>query len=103
MSAPDYYLTDSIVIEYHGGGEIVNRMRVDRSRHPRWATSRGPGQSLKDWIEENEELQTRIVYEEGNWNVRPWEAEFYTTELADLNLTLECVFKISRVVSYKIK
>jgi hypothetical protein len=103
MTMPDYYLTDTILVEYHGGGEIVNHMRIYRSKHPRWSPPEVPDHMLKDWIEDNEELQTRIVFEDGHWNVSSWEEEFYIAELAELNIIIDCVLKISRVVSYTIR
>ena len=103
MSSPDYYLTDSILVEYDGGGEIVNRMRIDRSKAPRWVGKLAHGQSVIQWIEDNEELVTRVVYEGGIWNVKTWESVFYTEELAELNIPIASVIKISRAISYKIK
>jgi len=103
MSSPDYYLVDTILVEYDGGGEIVNRMRIDRSKAPRWVSKLSPGQSVKDWIERNEELMTRVVYEDGRWNVKTWESVFYTEELAELNIPIETVLKISRLITYKLK
>ncbi len=105
MSAPDYYLTDTVLIEYDGGGEIINRMRIRRSKQARMVPTgkRFTGQALKNWIEDNEELQSRIVYEEGRWNVRPWEVEFYTAELAELNIKIDCVLSIRRETSYLIR
>ena len=97
MSSPDYYLVDTILVEYDGGGEIVNRMRIDRSKAPRWVGKLTPAQSVRGWIEENEELMTRIVYEDGRWNVKTWESVFYTEELAELNIAIGSVLKISRM------
>ena len=105
MSAPDYYLTDTVVINYDGGGEIINRMRICRSKQARWIPTglRLAGKALKNWIENNEELQTRIVYEEDRWNVRPWEVEFYTAELAERNIKMDTVLSIRRETSFLIQ
>lgn len=103
MSCPDYYLTDSILVEYDGGGEITHTLRIDRSKHPRWVGKLAQGQTLKDWIEANEELLTRIVFEDGKWNVHTWESVFYTEELAELNISMPSVISIKRALSYKIK
>ncbi len=58
------------------------------------------GQTAEQWIEENEELSTRIIYEDGVWNVKEWESAYYISEIAEYNIQIHNVESIKRVVSF---
>lgn len=98
----DYYLTDSVFIEYDTGGEITATLRIDRSKVPRWVRELAPGQTVVEWIEEHEDLITRIIYEGGAWTVKSWEQLYYTEEISDLKIDFSSVLNIKRSVWYKV-
>jgi hypothetical protein len=99
----DYYITESVFVEYDNGGEVLMTLRIDRSKLPRWIGKLQEGQSVDEWIEENEELLTRIVYEEGVWTVKAWEQLYYTEELADMKIDFSRVVSIKRGVGYRLR
>ena len=101
MSKVDYYLVDRIRFVYNTGSESNDELRIVRSKHPR---SLGvlSGQSVQAWIEENEELQTRVIYEAGVWNVKKWETIYYIDEAAAFGLRMEDVLRITRNMEYEI-
>lgn len=99
----DYYLTDSVFVEYFNDGMVLQTLRIDRSKMPRWVGELNEGQSMVEWIEENEELVTRIVYETGVWTVKSWEQLYYTEELEDLKVDIRRVVTIKRGVGYRIR
>jgi hypothetical protein len=101
MNSCDYYLLESVDIVYDGGGETVSSLRIHRSKQPRWFPEefKSSGMTREAWVEENEELMTRVIYEKGEWNVPDWQTEYYKEELEDLKVALSEVLTIKRVVS----
>ena len=97
----DYYLLELIEVRYDGGGEAPAILRIRRSKTPRWfaADFMSSGLTRQQWVEENEDLVTRVVYEEGHWNVPDWENSFYVEELAELNVTIDSIQSIKRVMT----
>lgn len=103
MNCKEYNLVDFILVDYVSDGESVNQLRILRSRVSRPVGMRSVGVSVIEWINENEELSSRIVFQDGVWNVKAWESALYTSELVDYGIEMGAVLKISRVVNYELK
>jgi hypothetical protein len=100
MNSCDYFITDTIVVDYDGGSEALSQIRIQRSRIPRWAKDMKKGQSVASWVEENEDLMNRVVYEDGVWHVKTFETILYIEELGDFNIAMSSVVKITRSKGY---
>ena len=103
VASCDYYLLELIEVRYDGGGEAPVVLRIHRSKTPRWFSAgfKSSGLTRNQWIEENEELITRVVYEEGKWYVGYWQNSFYIEELADLDIMIDTVQSIKRIITYR--
>lgn len=101
MSSCDYYLVEKIVVRYDDDGEALSTLSICRSKTPRWfsAEFKSSGMTRRQWTEENEDLVTRVVYEDGYWNVSDWETSFYIEELAELNVAINSVQSIKRIMT----
>jgi hypothetical protein len=101
MNSCDYYLMEMIVVRYDDNGETLSTLCIRRSKTPRWFSTefKSSGMTRQQWVEENEDLVTRVVYEEGHWNVSDWENSFYVEELAELNVAIDSVQSIKRVMT----
>jgi hypothetical protein len=102
MSKVDYYIVDRICIVYNTGSEANGELRINRSKHPRSLGKLQSGVSVQEWIEENEELQTRIIYDAGQWNVKKWETIYYIDEAITFGLRMEDILRITRSIEYEI-
>jgi len=102
MNNSDYYLIDSVVVRYASGSETLNSLNIIRSKNPRRIGKLESGQTVEDWINENEELSERIIYESGVWNVKEWESAFYISEIADYGIDVNDIESVKRVVHYMI-
>jgi hypothetical protein len=100
MSDPDYYLVDCIFVCYNPGCEVSDVLKITRSKQPRKVGPLAPGQTKAAWIDENEDIVTRVIYEGGIWNVKDWESALYISEIADYNLSIDTVISIKRIMSY---
>jgi hypothetical protein len=100
MSEFDYYIVDCIYVYYNMGAEASDVLKILRSKQPRKCGPCAPGQTKAVWIDENEELMTRIVYDGSVWNVKDWEAALYISEIADYNIGIESVLSIKRIISF---
>jgi hypothetical protein len=99
----DYYITDSVFIEYVGESECVNNLRIDRSKKPRWLGELPAGLSTQTWIEKNEDLSQVTVYENGSWNISEKETTYYIEELEEIKVNINNVVKIKRGYGYRIR
>ena len=102
MNFIEYNLVDFILVDYVSAGESINQLRILRSRSPRRVGARRSGQSVIEWINENEDLCSRIVFQDEIWNVKEWESTLYTSEISDYGVKMEDVVKISRVINYEL-
>ncbi len=102
MNSYEYYIIDYVLVDYVGDGEGVNELRILRSRRPQHVRLDG-NVSFAAWIQENEELCERVVYSDGIWNAKKWEADYYIDELTDYRIAIDNVVKITRVIDYEMK
>ena len=79
----DYYIVDQIVYAFKDG----RRIRLDRSKMPRWFSGPIP-EDMARAIEETEDLATHVLFEDGTWNVSGWECAMYREEFDDLRCGL---------------
>lgn len=100
MSEFDYYIIDVIYVYYNSGTEDSDILKILRSKQPRKVGALRHGQSKAQWIDENEELMTRLIYDDGIWNVKDWESALYISELSEYNISIDTVLCIKRISSY---
>ena len=100
MSEFDYYFVDVIYVYYNVGAEDSDILKILRSKQPRKVGTLRNGQTKAQWIDENEELITRVIYDGGIWNVKEWESALYISEIAEYNINIDTVFSIKRISSY---
>ena len=103
MGAIHYNLIEFVLVKYVDDGESINELRILRSRTPKVIGERPADVSVKDWIHENEELATRVVFQDGIWNVLAWESSLYISEIAEYDIDMTNVMKIMRVTAYELK
>ena len=100
----DYYIVDQIVYTLSNGRCV----KVDRSRIPRWFSSLPPqtaGMTQEQRIEEEEDLVTRVLFENGSFHISEWESNLYRSEFDTLTtgLSFTDVSKITREIVYRIR
>lgn len=100
MNKVDYYLLDYVFVYYNMGSEHSDVLKILRSKQARKVGALNPGQTKTQWIDENEELMTRIVYDGGIWNVKEWESVLYISEIEEYNISIDNVLSIKRVASF---
>jgi hypothetical protein len=98
----EYFLTEAVVVRYASEGEAICSLQIIRSKQPRRTGELRRGQTVEAWINENEDLVTRVIYEAGVWNVKEWECGFYISEIADYGINIDNVESVRRVVHYEI-
>jgi hypothetical protein len=102
MGTIHYNLIEFVLVEYVDDGESANELRILRSRTPKTIGERHDSVSVKDWIHENEELATRVVFQDGIWNVLAWESSLYISEITEYGISMSNVVKIMRIASYEL-
>jgi hypothetical protein len=103
MNGFDYLIIDQVVYTFKNGRTV----RIDRSKMPRCISSPVPdGMTLKQYIEETEELMVHVLFEDGTWNVSVWEGEMYKEEIENLGLGQGLKFndmrRVTREVVYRL-
>jgi hypothetical protein len=103
MGPIHYNLIEYVLVYYDGDGESVEELRILRSRSPKALDQPPHGISVKDWIDANEELVTRIIFQDSAWTVSAWESSFYISEIESYGLNMGAVVTIKRVISYELR
>lgn len=104
MNNFDYLIIDQVVYTFKNGRTV----RVAQSKMPRWVSSAVPeGMTLKQYIEETEELTVRVLFEDSVWNVSCWEEEIYKEKIQSLGfghgLKFDDVCRVTREVVYRLR
>jgi hypothetical protein len=98
----DYYLIEAVIVRYASEGEALCSLQIIRSKYPRRTGPLNADQTVEAWINENEDLMTRVIYERGVWNVKDWESSYYISEIAEYGIHVSIVESVKRIVHYEI-